>query len=140
LVDEFQHWVYDNPDAKPEERNKQWALLEKKYRPSRDYDGNPYLEGGGFWQQQGHIYQTPFYYIDYTLAQVCALQFWKRANEDRAGALKDYQILCNAGGSQSFLQLVKLAKLKSPFEEGCLEKVTTEASHWLHSIDESKLN
>jgi M3 family oligoendopeptidase len=140
LVDEFQHWVYDNPDAKPAERNKQWRELERKYRPHRDYDGNVFLEGGGFWQQQAHIYQSPFYYIDYTLAQVCALQFWKRANEDRVAALKDYQELCNAGGSQSFLQLVKLAKLNSPFEEGCLEKVTKEASNWLHSIDESKLN
>ena len=138
LVDEFQHWVYDNPDAKPAERNKQWSVLEKKYRPHRDYAGNKYLEDGGFWQQQGHIYQTPFYYIDYTLAQVCALQFWKKANEDRVTALKDYQDLCNAGGSQSFLQLVKLAKLISPFEEGCLERVTKEASQWLHSIDESK--
>jgi len=140
LVDEFQHWVYDNPDATPAERNKAWSGLEKKYRPSRDYSGNTYLEAGGFWQQQGHIYQTPFYYIDYTLAQVCALQFWKKANEDRVTALKDYQELCNAGGSQSFLQLVKLAKLKSPFEDGCLERVTKEASQWLHSIDESRLN
>lgn len=140
LVDEFQHWVYDNPTASPQGRNKQWSLLEKKYRPHRDYDGNKYLEGGGFWQQQGHIYQTPFYYIDYTLAQVCALQFWKKANEDRVNALKDYQDLCNAGGSQSFLQLVKLAKLNSPFQEGCLEKVTKEASNWLHSIDQAKLN
>ena len=140
MVDEFQHWVYDNPDAKPAERNKQWAVLEKKYRPYRDYDANAFLEGGGFWQQQAHIYQSPFYYIDYTLAQVCALQFWKRANEDRVNALKDYQDLCNAGGSLSFLQLVKLAHLNSPFEDGCLEKVTKEASNWLYSIDDTRLN
>ncbi|HTB05729.1 MAG TPA: M3 family oligoendopeptidase [Bacteroidia bacterium] len=139
-VDEFQHWVYDNPDATPIERKTQWRNIEKKYMPLRNYDGNTYLEEGGFWQQQGHIYQSPFYYIDYTLAQVCALQFWKRSNDDRKSALEDYQVLCNAGGSQSFLELVKLAKLTSPFEEGCLEKVTQEASKWIASIDESRLN
>ncbi len=140
LVDEFQHWVYDNPNATPQERNKQWAILDKKYRPHRDNDGNKYLEEGGFWQQQGHIYQTPFYYIDYTLAQVCALQFWKKSHENNANALHDYKVLCNAGGSQSFLELVKLAHLKSPFEEGCLEGITKEASNWLHSVDDARLN
>ncbi|MGP8217265.1 MAG: M3 family oligoendopeptidase [Bacteroidia bacterium] len=139
-VDEFQHWVYDNPDATPGERKLQWRNIEKKYLPHRDYEDNAYLQSGGFWQQQGHIYQSPFYYIDYTLAQVCALQFWKRANEDRKSAMEDYQVLCNAGGSLSFLELVKLAKLKSPFEEGCLESVTTEAAKWVHSIDDSRLN
>jgi M3 family oligoendopeptidase len=139
-VDEFQHWVYDNPDATPAERKKQWRAIEKKYLPHRDYDDNKFLEEGGYWQQQGHIYQTPFYYIDYTLAQVCALQFWKRANEDRKSALKDYQELCNAGGSMSFLELVKLAHLISPFEEGCLEGITSEAGKWLFAIDDSKLN
>jgi len=139
-VDEFQHWVYDNPDATPEERKQQWRNIEKKYLPHRDYDDNKYLEEGGFWQQQGHIYNSPFYYIDYTLAQVCALQFWKRSNDDRKSALEDYQTLCNAGGSQSFLELVKLAKLKSPFEDGCLENVTNEASKWIASVDDSHLN
>lgn len=139
-VDEFQHWVYDNPDATPAERKLQWRNIEKKYLPHRDYDDNKYLEEGGFWQQQGHIYNSPFYYIDYTLAQVCALQFWKRSNDDRKSALEDYQTLCNAGGSQSFLELVKLAKLKSPFEDGCLENVTSEASKWIASVDDSHLN
>jgi len=139
-VDEFQHWVYDNPDATPAERKNQWRSIEKKYMPHKDYEDNKFLQSGGYWQQQGHIYQSPFYYIDYTLAQVCALQFWKRSNEDRVTALQDYQELCNAGGSQSFLDLVKLAKLKSPFEEGCLENITAEASKWIHSMDDSRLN
>ncbi len=139
-VDEYQHWVYDNPDATPVERKLQWRNIEMKYLPHRDYDENAYLQSGGFWQQQGHIYQSPFYYIDYTLAQVCALQFWKRSNDDRKSALKDYEDLCNAGGSQSFLDLVKLAKLTSPFEDGCLEGVTAEAGKWIHSIDDSQLN
>jgi len=139
-VDEYQHWVYDNPDATPAERKLQWRNIEKKYLPHRDYEDNTFLNEGGFWQQQGHIFQSPFYYIDYTLAQVCALQFWKRSNEDRKQALVDYQELCNAGGSQSFLELVKLAKLTSPFKDGCLEGVTAEAGKWIRSINDSSLN
>ncbi|GIV56736.1 MAG: hypothetical protein KatS3mg040_1504 [Candidatus Kapaibacterium sp.] len=69
------------------------------------------------WQQQRHIYESPFYYIDYALAQVCALQFWVRAKSDRDAAWRDYLELCRAGGTRAFTQLVALANLQSPFEE-----------------------
>jgi M3 family oligoendopeptidase len=138
-VDEFQHWVYENPDATPQERNAQWRSIEKKYLPHRDYDGNAYLEGGAFWQKQAHIYNSPFYYIDYTLAQVCALQFWSRTQQKDATAWSDYLTLCKAGGSQSFLGLVKLANLKSPFEQGTVENVMKEVAAWIENIDDSKL-
>ncbi|KAI7257331.1 hypothetical protein KC345_g10813, partial [Hortaea werneckii] len=81
-VDEFQHFVYEHPEATPLERKQAWREIEQKYLPHRDYDGNAYLEQGGFWQKQAHIFRMPFYYIDYTLAQLCAFQFWKRSNED----------------------------------------------------------
>jgi M3 family oligoendopeptidase len=138
-VDEFQHWIYENPDAAPAERNAAWRLLEKKYLPHRDYAGNKFLEKGGFWQKQRHIYNMPFYYIDYTLAQTCAFQFWKKSNENSKKALEDYIRLCRAGGSKSFLELVELADLTSPFRGGCLESVAGEISSWLESVDDSKL-
>ncbi len=75
-----------------------------------------------FWQRQGHIYSSPFYYIDYTLAQICALQFWKRARDNRQEAWEDYVNLCQQGGSKSFLELVEVANLTSPFAEGCVKK------------------
>jgi M3 family oligoendopeptidase len=120
-VDEFQHIVYENPDMSPAERNKAWRDLEKKYLPHRTYEGNEFLENGGFWHRQSHIFTSPFYYIDYVLAQICAFQFWKRSLEDKENAWKDYVNLCKAGGSKSFLDLVKLAGLKSPFDEGTVE-------------------
>jgi M3 family oligoendopeptidase len=138
-VDEFQHWIYENPDAAPKERNAAWRSIEKKYLPHRIYDNNEFLENGGYWQQQRHIYGMPFYYIDYTLAQTCAFQFWKKANEDRKKALEDYIRLCKAGGSKSFLELVELADLTSPFRGGCLESVAGEIHTWLESVDDSKL-
>lgn len=138
-VDEFQHWIYDNPNATPAERNKAWRTIEIKYLPHRNYGDNSFLANGGFWQQQRHIYSSPFYYIDYTLAQTCAFQFWKKANEDRKKALEDYIRLCRAGGSKSFLELVELADLTSPFRGGCLESVAGEIAGWLEGVDDSKL-
>ncbi|MEH6978916.1 M3 family oligoendopeptidase, partial [Bacillus pseudomycoides] len=81
----------------------------------------------------------PFYYIDYTLAQICALQFWKRARDNRQEAWEDYVNLCQKGGSQSFLQLVEIANLTSPFTDGCVQGVITEIQAWLHAVDDTKL-
>jgi M3 family oligoendopeptidase len=138
-VDEFQHYVYGNPEATPEERKQAWREIEKKYLPHRDYEGNEYLENGGFWHQQPHIFSSPFYYIDYTLAQICAFQFWKRSNEDREGAWADYVTLCKAGGSRSFIELVQIANLISPFKEGCVQSVIGEIESWLNGVDDKAL-
>jgi M3 family oligoendopeptidase len=138
-VDEFQHFVYENPDASPSERKKAWRNIEKKYLPHRDYETNEYLEKGGWWQQQGHIFEAPFYYIDYTLAQICAFQFFNMAAENRADAWSDYLRLCKAGGSASFLELVKLANLVSPFDNGCVSSVIGNIEAFLNSIDDTRL-
>lgn len=138
-VDEFQHWVYEHPEATPAERKQQWREIEKKYLPHKDYDGNSYLEAGGFWQRQGHIYNDPFYYIDYTLAQICAFQFWKRSRENREAAWEDYLSLCKLGGSMPFTELVKEANLISPFEDGCVQSVVGEIETWLNSVEDKKL-
>ncbi|TDK65025.1 M3 family oligoendopeptidase [Bacillus salipaludis] len=138
-VDEFQHWVYENPEASPKERKHQWREIEKKYLPHKDYDGNQYLENGGFWQRQGHIYNSPFYYIDYTLAQICAFQFWKGSRENQEEAWRDYVNLCKLGGSMSFTKLVEAANLISPFQDGCVESVIGEIEKWLNSVDDKNL-
>ncbi|WP_160679017.1 M3 family oligoendopeptidase [Clostridium sp. C8-1-8] len=138
-VDEFQHFIYENPDVTPAERKKAWRDIEKKYLPHKNYEGCDFLERGGWWFQQGHIFESPFYYIDYTLAQICALQFWKRANENREEAWKDYVKLCQVGGTKSFLDLVQYANLKSPFEDGCVESIITSIEQWLDSVEDKKL-
>lgn len=139
-VDEFQHYVYENPTATPQQRKQKWSEIEHKYQPGIDYDNNPFLENGGRWQQQSHIYHTPFYYIDYTLAQICAFQFWKKFNTDRSTALNDYIRLCSAGGSKSFLELVEYANLESPFDKNCLKNVVQPVQAYLDSIDDLSLN
>lgn len=137
-VDEFQHVVYEHPDMSAGQRKQAWKQIEQKYLPQRDYDGFDYLERGGFWQRQGHIYEVPFYYIDYTLAQVCALEFWKKSQKDYQAAWNDYLRLCRLGGSRSFLDLVKAAGLVSPFAPGCVASVVDAATDWLDRVDDHR--
>ena len=138
-VDEFQHVVYENPDMTPAQRNQAWKEIDAKYRPYMDYDGVEYLENGGLWKRQGHIFRSPFYYIDYCLAQICALQFWSRSQRGDKTAWQDYLTLCKAGGSLSFLDLVKLANLNNPFEPTTVQPVINEVEAWLESVDDKKL-
>lgn len=138
-VDEFQHIIYENPEMTPAERKAAWKQMEQMYLPHRCYDGHAYLEAGGFWQRQAHIYASPFYYIDYTLAQICAFQFWKRSREDFASAWKDYLHLCDLGGSLPFTKLVKEAGLISPFEEGCVQSVIGTIEEYLNSVEDTNL-
>ena len=119
-IDEFQHRVYANPNMSPEERASEWKDLEATYLPERRYPGLPFAESGRVWQVQRHVYLSPFYYIDYCLAQSCALQFWQRSRADREGAMKAYRHICEIGGSRPFSGVVAAAGLVSPFAEGCL--------------------
>ncbi len=131
LVDHFQHKIYENPDLTPNERKNIWRELEKIYKPHSDYSENPFLEKGTWWFQQAHIFEMPFYYIDYTLAQICALQFWKKMNKDYKESWNDYLNLCYEGGTKSFLNLLKVAKLKSPFEDGCVKDIIVDVENYL---------
>ena len=135
-VDEFQHWVYENPEATPKERREKWIEIEKKYLPTRDYGEVEELKNGIFWFRQGHIFSSPFYYIDYTLAQVCAFQFWIKSRENREKAWQDYLNLCKLGGSKPFFELMKSANLKNPFEEGTLAFVIPKIKEYLDNVDD----
>jgi M3 family oligoendopeptidase len=122
-VDEFQHRVYDEPDASPARRAEFWKECEATYLPGRAFDGMPYPESGRFWQVQRHIYLFPFYYIDYALALTCAMQLWHQAIGDRETTMANYRKLCALGGTLPFLSLLKECGLKSPFEAGVLDGV-----------------
>lgn len=132
-VDHFQHEIYAQPDLTPAERHDVWRTLERTYLPWRDWGDLAYPARGGRWQQQRHIYLVPFYYIDYVLAQTCALQFWARADHDHDGAMRDYVTLCGRGGGAPFQELVRSAGLTSPFDDGCLAEVVDKARAALSS-------
>ena len=115
LVDHFQHEIYENPDMSPDQRKATWLRLENKYLPYRDYGDLGILNRGGYWFRQGHIYKDPFYYIDYVLAQICALNFYEKMQDDYDMAWNDYLKICRLGGRYSFFDLVKIANLPNPF-------------------------
>ncbi len=124
IVDEFQHIVYENPSLTPKERNEAFKKLTKEYMPYMTYDTIPYLEDGTRWQYQMHIYEAPFYYIDYCLAQTVALEFFALAlQKGQSAALKAYIDFVKKGGSKMFKTLVKEAGLASPFNKGALGNV-----------------
>ena len=133
-VDEFQHLVYADPDCGPDARKAMWLDLQKKYLPWLNYGDLEFPASGGFWQGQLHIYTSPFYYIDYVLAQTCALQIWKKTRHDRERAIRDYMAICSPGGSQSFLQLVETGGLVNPFKAGVLSSIVSEAESYVQEF------
>lgn len=123
MVDEFQHIVYSNPDMTPAERHAAWLKLEKEYRPHQDYGDDKFFGKGGIWQRQQHIYNSPFYYIDYCLAQTCALQYKVKMDNDYKAAWESYLKLCKLSASDFFTNMIKEVGLDSPFEPGCLKNI-----------------
>ena len=136
MVDHFQHIVYEKPEMTPAERNAEWKRLTGIYMPWLKLDGEiPFFAEGRRWQVQGHIYQTPFYYIDYCLAQTVSLEFWAMIQKDEADAWAHYMAYTKQGGSRTFTELLKHAGLKTPFEEECLRTVCEAAKEWLDRFD-----
>lgn len=128
MVDEFQHIVYEKPELTPKQRKEEWQKLEKEYKPHLDYEGDPFFGEGGFWQKQLHIYDYPFYYIDYCLAQTCALQYKMKMDENYEEAWKSYIHLCKLSASDYYINMLKEVGLTVPFTEGCLKEITEKLS------------
>ena len=127
-VDEFQHIVYENPDMTPAESTAAWSALEKKYIPWRDYgDDNEFFARGGWWYHKLHIYHYPFYYINYTLTTMGAMEFKKKMATDKAACWQDYMTLCKVGGSLGYLDTLKAANLAVPFEKGGVKRAISYA-------------
>lgn len=139
LIDHFQEWVYDNPYVTPHERNQQFRKLEKEYMPHINYDNNNYLESGGKWQRQMHVYQSPFYYLDYTIAQVNAFQFFVLDLENHKEAWEKYVEFCKIGGKLGTKEIIKHAGLKVPFEKETFEFIVPKLEKYLDSLDKNKI-
>ncbi len=136
MVDHFQHIVYEHPELTPAERHAEWKRLLGIYMPWMKLDGGiPFYAEGQGWQRQIHIYGSPFYYIDYCLAQTVALEFWAMIQKDRENAWKHYMAYTVQGGSRTFTDLLKNAGLTTPFDEACLREVCRTAAEWLESFD-----
>ena len=137
-VDDFQHWVYTHVNATHEERCAYWAKIDKIYRPWMNYDGFNYLESGHIWIRQSHIYCTAFYYIDYTLAQVLAIEFKNEFEKNKEKAWKKYIKLLKMGGKYPFLELISKDHLLNPFNDGTIKKILKPQIKILNKVDDTK--
>ena len=136
MVDHFQHIVYEHPELTPAQRHAEWKRLLGIYMPWQKLDGEiPFYSEGEGWQRQHHIYSSPFYYIDYCLAQTVSLQIWALLQKDQKDAWAHYMAYARQGGSRTFTELLKNAGLESPFDEKCLRGVCETASKWLAGVD-----
>lgn len=131
MVDELQHIVYEHPELTPAERKQAWSRLEREYKPHLDYEGDPFFGQGGFWQKQLHIYDYPLYYIDYCLAQTCALQYKVKMDADFTEAWKSYLKLCRLSASDFYTNMIKEVGLDSPFEPGCVKNIVEKLEKYV---------
>ena len=136
MVDHFQHEVYAHPEMTPAERHGVWKRLLGVYMPWMRLDGEiPFYSEGEGWQRQHHIYSSPFYYIDYCLAQTVSLEFWAMIQKDLKDAWRHYMAYTEQGGSRTFTELLANAGLESPFDEATLRGVCEKAKAWLDAYD-----
>ena len=140
MVDHFQHIVYEKPEMTPAERHDTWKKLMADYMPWVRIDGDiPFYGEGKNWQRQSHIYENPFYYIDYCLAQTVALQFWAVMQKDMTDAWRRYMTLVGNAGTMTFDGLVASAGLATPFGDTALKEVAEAAVVWLDKVDTEKI-
>ena len=132
MIDQFQHQIYQNPNMTPAERNQYWLELEKRYRPWLDLEDTPFFGEGRDWQYIMHIYEAPFYMIDYCLAQIVALSFWTENQEVPGQAWDKYMRLIGFAGTKTFLELIDEVDLPTPFEPDNIKTVAAAATTWLN--------
>ena len=123
MVDEFQEIIYANPNLTPDERRKVWQKLEKEYKPHLNFEYDNFFREGRRWQTQKHVYNYPFYYIDYCLAQICAIQFKVKMEENFSEAWDKYLEFCHESAKGYFAEMLKKVGLRSPFEEGFIKEL-----------------
>lgn len=126
MIDEFQEIIYTKPELTPAERREVWKQLEKEYKPHLTFKDDNFFGDGRKWQTQKHVYNYPFYYIDYCLAQTCALQFKGLMDEDYNAAWAKYLAFCKQSAKDYFPNMLHKVGLKSPFEDGFMKELVNK--------------
>lgn len=132
-IDAFQHWVYTNPTQTREERRRAWTALFVRFQPWIDWSG--YEEERDFaWHRQLHLFALPFYYIEYGIAQVGALQVWLQSRSDHRGAVERYWRALSLGGSRSLPKLFEAAGATFTFDAATLRPLADAVSEELDRL------
>jgi oligoendopeptidase F len=133
-IDAFQHWIYTHPAHTRDERRAFWLELHERFEPDVDFSG--YEEARAYlWQQQLHLYQVPFYYVEYAIAQLGALQVWHNARRSRAEAVERYRQALALGGSRPRPELFAAAGIRFDFSYDTLAPLVEAVQAEIARID-----
>ncbi|RKX65850.1 M3 family oligoendopeptidase [candidate division TA06 bacterium] len=123
-VDKFQHWIYLNPSHTPKERNEEWNRIAKDFS---EY----YVDWAGYeeflpnlWYLQLHIFEVPFYYIEYGMAQLGALQMWRNYKKNPKNTIERYKYALSLGNSKPIKEIYNAAGIKFGFDESLINEIT----------------
>jgi oligoendopeptidase F len=132
-IDAFQHWIYSTPHTKAERRDK-WLELDARFGPQLDWSGLEELRGHA-WQRQLHLFELPFYYIEYGIAQLGALQVWERSLDDPAGALRLYKQALSLGGTRGLRDLFAAGGLRFDLREESIRPLVAKVqAEWRSAL------
>ena len=134
IVDYFQQLVYTHPEWTPDERNAAWLELENTYIPYNNFEGLPFYNRGGRWQKKIHIYAMPFYYIDYSIAQTLALQFFSMYLIDKKSAWEKYMKFVKIGGRKNLFETIESCDMASVFNPGSLAEICKPVFEWIDNL------
>jgi oligoendopeptidase F len=136
VIDKFQHWIYENSDHTLEERSQKWMEIFKEFGDDViDYSGlEKYVETG--WQKQLHLYEVPFYYIEYGIAQLGAIGLWQQYKSDPEKALDNYVNALSLGGTKTLPELYKVAGLQFDFSPENIKSLMEFVNEELGKVEE----
>ena len=132
-IDAFQHWVYANPEHTRQDRSEHWLELRRRFGPRTDWSGFEELKET-YWQSQLHLFQVPFYYIEYGIAQLGALQLWQHHRRDAADGLARYARALRLGNTKPLPELFGAAGLDLGFDEEHVASLIGELSEAMAEI------
>ncbi len=136
-VDAFQHWIYTKPAHTREERRVEWGRLMGRFGSVEDWSGHEEARAN-WWHKQLHFFLYPFYYVEYGIAQLGALQVWQAAKKDPRAALENYRRALALGGSRPLPELFAAAGVKFDFSEQTVGELIAAARKELGAIGEGE--
>ena len=132
-IDAFQHWIYTHPDHTREQRTEKWLELDARFGSKTSWEGIDQFRGS-MWQRQLHLFEVPFYYIEYGIAQLGALQLWTQARRNEKAALENYRKALTLGGAKPLPTLFQTAGLNFDFSKNTMQGLMDEVAKELETL------
>ena len=133
IIDSFQHWIYTHPGHARDERKSQWLSILDRFGGAVDWTGWENVRAS-LWQRQGHLFHAPFYYVEYGIAQLGALQLWMKAKENPRQALANYRSALSLGGTRPLPQLFAAAGIVFDFSPKTLKPLMSALEEELSAL------